>query len=181
MVIFFTENCGRLSRQASSLIPVRNSVSQLDQNTGNRYKDFVAFLRPPGYSTDGITNYATTTFQFTGNIHINSRYTTKGFKFSWKNLGKIHLQDTNRWKYLQSSNRLGGSEQGFSCMCDKWRALVNAVMNLRDYLPLSQLPTGGLQIKKNLKATSELWAPEECHEARSTPRTHKCYAPPNKI
>jgi hypothetical protein len=33
-------------RQAASLIPVRDSVSQLGQNTGYRYKDFVAFLRP---------------------------------------------------------------------------------------------------------------------------------------
>jgi len=51
-------------------------------------------------------------------------------------------------------------------MCDKWRAFVNAVMNLRDSPPLIQLPTRGLQtkIKKNLKATSELWAPEGCHE-----------------
>lgn len=31
--------------QAASLIPVRDSVSQLDHNTGNRYKDFVTFLR----------------------------------------------------------------------------------------------------------------------------------------
>jgi len=33
-------------RQAASLIPVSDPDSQLEQNTGNRYKDFVAFLRP---------------------------------------------------------------------------------------------------------------------------------------
>ena len=33
-------------RQAASLIPVRDTVPQLDQNTGYRYKDDVAFLRP---------------------------------------------------------------------------------------------------------------------------------------
>ena len=79
----------------------------------------------------------------------------------------------NNIKTVSSRNRLGGSEQDCSCVCDKWRVLVNAVMNLWDYLPSSQLPTGGLQIKKKLKATSELWAPEGCHKARPIPRTHR--------
>jgi len=33
-------------RQAESLIPVWDSVSHFDQNTGYSYKNFVAFLRP---------------------------------------------------------------------------------------------------------------------------------------
>ena len=57
-----------------------------------------------------------------------------------------HRWKDNIKKYLQEIGSMGVNRIALA-MCDRWRALVNAVMNLRDSLPSSQFPTG-LQIKK---------------------------------
>ena len=81
---------------------------------------------------------------------VNSRYIQySGPGFGGKTMKKTLGRLWHRWKdNIKKGIRNYGREQDCYCTCDKWRALVNAVLNLRDSLPSNQLPAGGLQIKK---------------------------------
>jgi hypothetical protein len=98
MVIFLTENCGRLGTDRQHLlfllgIPFHKSTQTKAITTKISWRS----SGTPGYSTDGITNYATITYR---RRHFNSpltyALTVDNITFWWKTLWKIHhLQDTS--------------------------------------------------------------------------------------